>query len=99
MVDIRDSRRFAVFLSDLFLNRLPQGFRGRVETAVMANLIQIYTRQKRLIPLLAECVSPVLVLRIAWEEKLLLANLEKQNYAGVVHFLIKRAHDFEQLLA
>ena len=79
--------------------QLPQGFRGRVETAVMANLIQIYARQKRLIPLLAECVLPVLVLRIAWEEKLLLANLEKQNYAGVVHFLIKRAHDLEQLLA
>src|SRR5262245_60487866 len=55
--------------------------------------------ESRLIPLLAECVLPVLVLRIAWEEKLLLANLEKQNYAGVVHFLIKRAHDLEQLLA
>src|SRR5215813_5489821 len=28
------------------LEQLPQGFRGRVETAMMANLIQIYTRQK-----------------------------------------------------
>src|SRR5262249_24895826 len=65
----------------------------------MANLIQVDARQKRLIPLLAERVLPVLDLRIPWEEKLLLPNLKQQNDARVIHFLVERAHDFEQLLA
>ena len=65
----------------------------------MANLIQVDARQKRLISLLAEGVLPILDLRIPWEEKLLLPNLKQQNYAGVIHFLVERAHDFEQLLA
>src|SRR5262249_45554843 len=79
------------------LEQLPQRFGRRVETAVMANLIEVHARQKRLIPFLAQRVLPVLDLRIAREEKLFVANMEKQNNARVIHFLVERADDLKQL--
>jgi hypothetical protein len=42
---------------------------------------------------------PVLDLGVAREQELLLADLEKQDDARVVHLLVKRAHNLQQLLA
>ena len=100
IVDISDfSRVLSVFFFERFLNPAHNVFRRRIPAAVMSDFVNVDLRKQTPDCRLAQRIRPVFNLRVAGKEQLLSIHFKQQNQTGVVHHLVERANDAQQLFA